>query len=53
MMRRATGLTKEVIGRVRDGEIAVAPADRDLCQYCDFETACRIRTQDQLAQVAT
>ena len=53
MMHRAAGLTKEVIGRVRDGEIAVAPADRDLCQYCDFETACRIRTQDQLAQVAT
>ncbi len=53
MIHRARTLTREVIGRVRDGEIAVAPLDRELCKYCDFETACRVRTQRALVQVAT
>jgi ATP-dependent helicase/DNAse subunit B len=53
MMQRAGELTLEVIHRIRDGEIAVAPTDRDRCQYCDFQSACRIRTQTQLVQVAT
>ncbi len=53
MMQRAGELTREVIARVRDGEIAVAPNDRDRCQYCDFRTACRIGTQTQLVQVVT
>ncbi|MBY0507648.1 MAG: PD-(D/E)XK nuclease family protein [Bryobacteraceae bacterium] len=53
MMRRAEELTQEVIARIRDGEIAVRPVDRNNCQYCDFESACRIRTETQLVQVAT
>ena len=53
MMQRAKELTREVILRVRDGEISVAPLDRELCKYCDFEMACRIRTQGALVQVAT
>ncbi len=53
MMERARALTGEVIARIREGEIAVTPRDRDNCQYCDFRTVCRIRTQTQLVQVAT
>ena len=52
-MQRAGELTREVMGRVRDGEISVAPLDRELCKYCDFEMACRVRTQGALVQVAT
>ena len=53
MMQRAESLTQQVMARVRDGEIDVRPADREKCQYCDFESACRIRTQQtQLVQVA-
>ena len=51
MMYRAEELTQQVIARVREGEIAVQPTDRDKCQYCDFATVCRIRTQTQLVQV--
>jgi RecB family exonuclease len=51
MMQRADEVSRSVIGRVRDGEIAVTPVDRDGCQYCEFERACRIRTQTQLVQV--
>ena len=53
MMQRAGELTREVMARVRDGEISVAPIDRELCKYCDFEMACRVRTQGALVQVAT
>jgi len=53
MMQQAGKLTRAVIGRIREGEIAVTPVDRDRCQYCDFQTACRIRTQTPLVQVAT
>jgi len=54
MMQRAGEVTREVIARIRDGEITVAPHDRDKCQYCDFQAACRTRTQtQQLVQVAT
>ena len=52
MMQRAEELTQEVITHVRDGEISVRPTDPDKCQYCDFATVCRIRTQTQLVQVA-
>lgn len=53
MMQRAGEVTREVIARVRDGEIAVAPSDRERCQYCDYASACRIGSQTQFVQVAT
>jgi ATP-dependent helicase/DNAse subunit B len=38
--------------RIRQGEIAVRPADPDACQYCEFLTACRVAEAAAEAEAA-
>jgi ATP-dependent helicase/DNAse subunit B len=48
-LQNSIALARQMIGEiVADsgvGKIAVAPRNRDNCQYCDFIDACRIRTR--------
>jgi ATP-dependent helicase/DNAse subunit B len=44
VMAKSRQTALEAIARVRDGVIAPDPADRELCQYCDFRDACRVES---------
>jgi ATP-dependent helicase/DNAse subunit B len=39
-----------VVDRVAEGSVAVRPADRANCQYCDYFDVCRIQTMSRLEE---
>jgi ATP-dependent helicase/DNAse subunit B len=39
-----------IVEEIRSGRVEVAPADRDLCAFCDFRDACRIDTGAALGE---
>lgn len=41
---RAIEKTLRVVEEIRGGRIAVAPADRDKCRFCDAKDICRVET---------
>jgi ATP-dependent helicase/DNAse subunit B len=42
----------EIVGRIRAGTIAPAPADRDKCRWCDAHDICRIDVAQPVAEGA-
>lgn len=52
IMTQARELTIDAARRVRDGHIAVEPADENACGYCEFHDACRIRTIERAMPAA-
>jgi RecB family exonuclease len=39
----------EIVGQIRAGTVAPAPADRDKCRWCDARDICRIDTRQVIA----
>lgn len=44
-MENAREKALDIIARIRNGEIAVEPLDRNDCKWCDFQDACRIQAR--------
>jgi ATP-dependent helicase/DNAse subunit B len=43
-LKQIQGDAKSIVQLVAQGAVPVRPADRDNCQYCDYQDVCRIRT---------
>ena len=44
--------SRDAAARIRAGEIGVAPADPDKCQYCEFRDCCRVESAPARVRVA-
>lgn len=42
LMEKARELTLDAVARIREGEIGLAPRDKELCTYCELRDACRV-----------
>jgi RecB family exonuclease len=42
---RTVEKTLRVVGEIRGGRIAIAPADPDKCRFCDAKDICRVETE--------
>jgi ATP-dependent helicase/DNAse subunit B len=46
---RTEARTLDIVGQIRSGRVAPAPADRDKCRWCDARDICRIDSREAVA----
>jgi RecB family exonuclease len=46
---RTGARTLDIVGQIRSGTVAPAPADRDKCRWCDARDICRIDSRQAIA----
>jgi len=46
---RTEARTLDIVGQIRSGTIAPAPADRDKCRWCDARDICRVNERQAVA----
>ena len=45
--------TLEIVDEIRRGRVAIVPADRESCRFCDSKDVCRIEESEGVAEAET